>query len=241
MFCSCINWKQHRLKDYFSGFKKWYWLIIIKMDFFFFLPSPIYKMHQIFWAWISFKGIHYSFLTAPIKVCVPRYPGGMSSWSSQHILYGEGLMDTVRCRFPGLLNRVYFIHKLHVVCVWQLHEPRDRTRYSLPNKHINQSFMQCIRGDEITWDLIKRYSEIRDDYITNTADMIKHSQFVFESKHGTVVDSGWDGLHLLPSETGPVIPQNIMSPTGHRLIAVTGHLWTLLRILDTQKKKIKNT
>lgn len=72
--------------------------------------------------------------------------------------------------------------------------------------------------------LIKRYSEIRDDYITNTADMIKHSQFVFESKHGTVVDSGWDGLHLLPSETGPVIPQNIMSPTGHCLIAVTGHL-----------------
>ncbi len=155
----------------------------------------------------------------------------MSSWSSQHLLYGEGLMETVCCRFPRLLNGVYLIHKPHVVCVWQLHEPTDQMFVIIqPNKCINHS--RLMKSHEIS----SRYREqLRTIESEERNKNCWHLQFVLESKHEIVVASGWDGLHLLPSETAPVIPQNIMNPTGQRLIAVTGHLWTLLRILDTQK------
>ncbi len=83
----------------------------------------------------------------------------MSSWSSQHLLYGEGLMETVCCRFPRLLNGVYLIHKPHVVCVWQLHEPRDQMFVIIqPNKCINHS--RLMKSHEIS----SRYREQWKDY-----------------------------------------------------------------------------
>jgi len=97
-----------------------------------------------------------------MKVCVPWDLRGTSSWSSQHLLYSESLMETVSRGFPEALDRVYLIHKRHVVCVRQLHEPRDHTRCLL-SININHSFMQC-REDEVTWDLIKIDSEIRDNH-----------------------------------------------------------------------------
>ncbi len=83
----------------------------------------------------------------------------MSSWSSQHLLYGEGLMETVCCRFPRLLNGVYLIHKPHVVCVWQLHEPRDQMFVIIQlNKCINHS--RLMKSHEIS----SRYREQWKDY-----------------------------------------------------------------------------
>lgn len=177
-------------------------------------------------------------LTASVKVSVPWYTRGMSSWSSQHLLYGEGLMETVCCRFPRLLNRVYLIHKHHVVCVWQLHESREQMFVIMkPSKYINHS--RLMKSHES----LSRYREqLKDNRVmSEKLKLLTHLQCVLDFKHDIVVDSGWDGLHFLPSETAPVIPQNIMNPARQRLITVTGHLWTLLRILDTHREKNNNT
>lgn len=45
---------------------------------------------------------------------------------------------------------------------------------------------------------------------------------------------GWNWFHLLPSKTGPVVPQDIVDPARQGLVTVAGHLAALLRVLQVQ-------
>lgn len=44
-------------------------------------------------------------------------------------------------------------------------------------------------------------------------------------------------MHFLASETGPVVPQDVMNPTGKRLVAVTLDHGAFLGILREGKRR----
>lgn len=46
------------------------------------------------------------------------------------------------------------------------------------------------------------------------------------------ISAGWNWLHLLPSETGPVVSQDVVDPARQGLVTVAGDAAALVRVLQ---------
>lgn len=114
-------------------------------------------------------------------------------------------MLRVRLRPPHVLLRVDAFDEVHVVFK-RLLQPTGEHRKDMSSDSTTQE--ERMQESPCWWGAVPAAEERPD------------------------ISAGWNWLHLLPSETGPVVSQDVVDPARQGLVTVAGDAAALVRVLQ---------